>query len=99
MSNTLPDRTADGVPIVSGLCVWDYNLNATRVTGPEPYGNPAEPTWYRTENGGSFDGSRMRTRHPVTNIPAREVVRPVFHCAYRKCKGHYVEDMMPECES
>lgn len=65
------DKTLDGVEVVPGLAVWDYNLRVTTVVDKTPY----TPGWWDTENGGMFDGARMWTRHPSTGQPAAEVLR------------------------
>lgn len=64
------DKTLDGVEVVPGLAVWDYNLRATTVTQP----TPSTPGWWDTANGGMFNGERMWTRHPATGQPASEAV-------------------------
>jgi hypothetical protein len=65
------DRTIDGVPVVEGMLVWDYDLRRAVVGPPQKWGNPAEPTWYdmRTPDGersSMMDASRMWHRHPST---------------------------------
>ena len=69
MSTPAEDFTLDGVRIVEGLRVWDYNLNRAVVGKPLPHGNPAERTWYdmKTVEGqrsSMMDGSRMWVKHP-----------------------------------
>ncbi|WP_460866590.1 ubiquitin family protein [Nocardioides pakistanensis] len=71
-------RTADGVEIVDGLAVWDYDLGRGTVRLPrDGYNGVDSPTW-----DGWFDvvgddgartlmnGERVVTRHPVTREPA-----------------------------
>lgn len=65
------DRTIDGVEIVIGLRVWDYDLRPAIVAGPQKYRNPNEAQWYEMTNleGGRskmMDGGRMWYRHPTT---------------------------------
>lgn len=75
MTNELYDRegnlwptayTRDGVLIVPGLPVTDYDRRATVVSDRKPYsdgawGHSVVP-WFYTENGGMFDGSRLEYR-------------------------------------
>jgi hypothetical protein len=70
-------RTADGVPIVDGLRVWDYNLdrgvvdlsNARRMVQYVP-----SDGWFdvRLDGGGKslMNAERVVTRHPVTRETA-----------------------------
>lgn len=67
-------RTADGVPIVDGMRVWDYNLDRGVVDLSEGrrrigYGLPFTG-WFdvRLDGGGRswVDASRVATRHPMT---------------------------------
>lgn len=61
----IPDQfTSDGVKIVPGLRVWDYDYKENVVIRPEPYGNVAEGVWFITERGKIFDGSRLSVRKP-----------------------------------
>lgn len=73
MSEWPKAKTANGVTIVPGLKVRDYNWNETVVTDHAPSIDggtwsdeiggivPGTGTpWFRTENGGLFDGSRMQ---------------------------------------
>lgn len=63
--DNIPDQfTSDGVKIVPGLEVWDYDYRQTKVVAPERYGNPGEEVWFRCENNKSFDGSRLSVRRP-----------------------------------
>lgn len=69
--STSTNRTIDGQPVVTGMRVWDYDLNRAIVGDPEPYGNPAEPVWYRMtridgKRSSSMDAMRMWVRHPAT---------------------------------
>lgn len=63
-------RTSNGVLIVPGLRVRDYNYAETTVTDAKPSidgqtwedGKPVAGTgtpWFDTANGGMFDGSRL----------------------------------------
>lgn len=61
--------TADGVLIVPGLRIINYDRRADTVIEPVRYGNPAEPQWFVTEHG-IFDGSRMQAAPPTDSGPA-----------------------------
>lgn len=63
--------TANGIEIVPGMRVLDYNREETTVTNRKPFmegrewqnGQPVPGTgrpWFTTANGGLFDGSRLR---------------------------------------
>jgi hypothetical protein len=66
------DKTIDGVEVVPGLKVWDYDLNAAVVVvGPKKWSSPNGATWYyMAKVDGSWspmmDVSRMWRRHPRT---------------------------------
>lgn len=52
------ERTSNGVLIVPGLKVRDYNWKETVVSDRMPtYSH--DVAWFRTANGGDFDGSRL----------------------------------------
>lgn len=57
-------HTADGKIIYRGLKVWNNNFEECVIDRPVPYGNPAEPQWFYTTDGGLFDGSRLSVRKP-----------------------------------
>lgn len=69
------DTTIDGYPVEIGMRVWDYDLRRAVVVGPEDFGNPNEPTWYKMTSGeperegkpsSSMDAKRMWKFHPTT---------------------------------
>lgn len=61
----IPDQfTSDGVKIVPGLKVWDYDYRENVVVEPVRYGNPAESVWFKCANNKIFDGSRLSVRRP-----------------------------------
>lgn len=64
------DYTLDGHPITPGMRVWDYDLDATTVVGPNANGIPDEVQWYDMANGKLMDGHRLRVHHPSTGTPA-----------------------------
>lgn len=76
-------RTVDGVEIVDGLLVWDYDLDLSRVSFADTTG--MDSTWgfdgwftLRTVDGGNrklMNGERMVTRHPVTHQLAADAAR------------------------
>jgi len=51
-------RTANGVLVVPGLKVRDYNWRETEVTDKAPHISHGV-AWFWTANGGMFDGSRL----------------------------------------
>lgn len=53
-------RTSNGVVITPGLYVLDYNYRRTYVSHPCATRHRDEPQWFIMENGGMFDGSRLR---------------------------------------
>jgi len=62
-SRELPDGwpiayTDNGVKIVPGLAVLDYNRRETTVSANPPHESHGV-WWFDTENGGMFDGSRL----------------------------------------
>lgn len=67
---SIPDQfTSDGVKIVPGLAVWDYdyNLNAVKneVVAPSPYPDASGVVWFQMKNNRkNFDGSRLSVRRP-----------------------------------
>jgi hypothetical protein len=77
--------TADGVLIVPGLRIVNYDRRADTVIEPVRYGNPAEPQWFVTEHG-IFDGSRMQAARPTDSGPAG----PTWAKPCEKC-GQQVE--------
>ena len=61
-------KTRDGLEIVVGLRVWDYDLEPGTVSGPAVVRHDVE--WFPVLKDGrsvasSFDGSRLWARHPV----------------------------------
>jgi hypothetical protein len=70
------DTTIDGVPVSSGMRVWDYNLDATTVVGVDHLDPHSGAWWYRTSRtpgvgaGDIFDAKRMWFRHPTTGVSA-----------------------------
>jgi hypothetical protein len=70
------DTTIDGVEVVAGLRVWDYDLRRAIVGEPHKWGNPSEPTWYDMTSAAtglrssSMDAKRMWFRHPTTGEKA-----------------------------
>lgn len=54
--------TADGVKVVPGLRVLDYNYRVSTVTDRKPHESHGV-YWFAT-TGGDFDGSRMLANHP-----------------------------------
>jgi len=61
-------RTSDGVLIIPGLIVRDYNYNITTVTDRKPDMDNGNP-WFFTANNGYFDGSRLTANDPRTGKP------------------------------
>lgn len=72
----MPDRTSDGIEVVDGLRVWDYNMDVgavdfstTREIGSEWFDG-----WYdvKLDKGGKsfMNGERLRTVHPFNHKPA-----------------------------
>lgn len=61
--------TIDGVEVIPGLRVWNYNLEADEVLHKDEYGNPYESEWWITDKG-IFDGARMWAFHPTTGARA-----------------------------
>lgn len=53
-------RTSDGTPIRLGLEVIDYNRDRTTVIGVDSVDFHTGLPWFRTANGGMFDGSRLQ---------------------------------------
>lgn len=69
-------HTLDGVEVVPGLRVWDYDLRRRVVDQPRPYkeGN-GDQWWDMTDpetgrRGSMMNASRMWARHPSTGEPA-----------------------------
>jgi hypothetical protein len=69
--------TADGVEIVDGLWVWDYDLHRGRVDFAATLGlnSPHFDGWFRirrhdTPGHSLMNGERLSTRHPATREPA-----------------------------
>lgn len=78
-------RTSDGVLIVPGLAVIDYNRRATTVTDHAPsidggtyvvddtrakgYRLDGGNPWFHTANGGLFDGPRLESRAVALEDP------------------------------
>lgn len=51
-------RTSDGTPIVVGLKVLDYDRRETTVVGVQSLSHGT--FWFKTANGGMFDGDRLQ---------------------------------------
>jgi len=64
-------KTKDGVEIVVGLRVWDYDLEPGTVSGSAVVRHGVE--WFPVLKDGrsvasSFDGSRLWVRHPYDRV-------------------------------
>jgi hypothetical protein len=59
MADLPASHTANGVPVTLGLEVVDYNRNRTTVVGIDSIDFHTGLVWFRTANGGMFDGSRL----------------------------------------
>lgn len=60
---SLDQRTIDGVPIRYGMNVVDYDLRDTRIVGVQSV-EVNGTVWFRTDNGGMFDGGRLWAVRP-----------------------------------
>lgn len=58
------DLTADRVPIVAGLAIWNNNLDRDEVLRFAFEENGSG--WYDCRSGGLANGERMAIRHPFT---------------------------------
>jgi hypothetical protein len=76
-------RTVDGVEVVDGLLVWDYDLDLARVSFADTSGMDSAygfDGWFtlRTVDGGRrklMNGERMTTRHPFTRQLAADAAQ------------------------
>lgn len=66
--------TADGVEIIDGLIVWDYNLDRGAVNLSRGWTEPNGDRWFHVNlfGGGHslMNGERVRRRHPFTGEAA-----------------------------
>jgi hypothetical protein len=85
--------TADGVEIIDGLAVWDYNLRFGRVSFARTFGVESDDFdgWYAVvepgrTHGDRFNGERMVTRHPFDRRSAEDACL-AGEAAYRRMTG------------
>jgi hypothetical protein len=69
-----PIYTADGVRLVDGMAVWDYDLNPVTIDLSTAKAEYDGTVWFYTSRHSLMDGSRVVTRHPTTGQPASEAL-------------------------